>query len=206
MITLKTRRTQDGLNPYCKVCHIKKNRKTYDANKLKNPDYLSIKNYRYQYGIRTEEEAKQLFESVRKGPCAICGDTVGRFVLDHCHNSLTVRGVLCHNCNRGLGLGKDNIALLRASSSYIASGPLSTLQIERKSWNVHKKNNHKEMFLKIQGPLCPICKDKHGTHINYDHETKYIRGVLCMNCSGMLAQFKDSANSLEAAIEYLTEN
>ena len=55
--------------------------------------------------------------------CAICHGTgfkmqerhKSELVVDHCHETGKVRGLLCHNCNRALGLFHDNKeALLRA--------------------------------------------------------------------------------------------
>lgn len=54
------------------------------------------------------------------GSCAICkapapqyGD--GRLHIDHDHETLKLRALLCTHCNRGLGGFKDNVSLLRAA-------------------------------------------------------------------------------------------
>jgi hypothetical protein len=60
--------------------------------------------------------------------CHICGSSgfvmdASRFnsglVIDHCHTTGEVRGMLCHNCNRALGLLQDDTALLRQAISYL---------------------------------------------------------------------------------------
>lgn len=40
-------------------------------------------------------------------------------VIDHCHKTGKVRGHLCHNCNRALGLLQDDTALLRRAIAYL---------------------------------------------------------------------------------------
>lgn len=65
--------------------------------------------------------------------CPICSSTleqlVGKlnplatvlqtFVLDHNHDTMTVRDYLCHNCNNGLGKFNDDVNLLRNAVSYL---------------------------------------------------------------------------------------
>jgi len=74
------------------------------------------------YGI-TKDEWNSIMES-QNHKCAICGfsDTKNkRFfpLVDHCHKSQKVRGILCMTCNSGLGSFKDNIELLKNAISYL---------------------------------------------------------------------------------------
>ena len=58
---------------------------------------------------------------------------------------------------------------------------------------------------------CGICgtddpQGRHGNfHIDHDHETGEIRGVLCHNCNLALGHFQDDPEVLRAAIRYLGE-
>lgn len=40
-----------------------------------------------------------------------------------------------------------------------------------------------------QNSICPLCENKFGVRkkpaLDHDHETGFIRGVLCVNCNGM---------------------
>lgn len=57
------------------------------------------------------------------GRCAICTsglDLAGRSThLDHDHETMSVRGILCRSCNTGLGLFKDDPVILAAALSYL---------------------------------------------------------------------------------------
>jgi len=39
--------------------------------------------------------------------------------LDHCHKTGRIRGVLCNNCNTGLGKFYDDIELLKTAINYL---------------------------------------------------------------------------------------
>ena len=66
----------------------------------------------------------------QNGKCLICGtiptsriDSKGKergiLHVDHDHISGKIRGLLCHNCNLGLGSFKDNLTLLRQAVVYL---------------------------------------------------------------------------------------
>jgi hypothetical protein len=53
--------------------------------------------------------------------CDICRKKMAfnKVRVDHCHNSMIVRGHLCQNCNIGLGYFKDSTKLMRRAAEYI---------------------------------------------------------------------------------------
>lgn len=53
------------------------------------------------------------------------------------------------------------------------------------------------------GGICPICKELPATHIDHDHTTGEVRGLLCNNCNSGLGMFRDSCESMERAVDYL---
>jgi hypothetical protein len=62
---------------------------------------------------------QKLIEQEHK--CAICRRTPKRLVVDHDHDDGQNRGLLCSSCNSGIGMLKDDIALLRAAVAYLES-------------------------------------------------------------------------------------
>lgn len=57
----------------------------------------------------------------QSGRCAICHDQFEkRPHVDHCHTTGTVRGLLCHLCNVGLGAFRDNTKRLQSAIDYLS--------------------------------------------------------------------------------------
>lgn len=75
----------------------------------------------YTYGI-TPEQYNEMFNN-QEGCCAICGRHQNNFKralhVDHDHITNKVRGLLCVNCNAGIGNLKDDIELLEKSITYL---------------------------------------------------------------------------------------
>lgn len=97
-------KNKDGLHYHCKACRKEESLK--------------------KYGL-TLSEYDDILES-QGGLCAICKtddprghSKAGRFHVDHNHTSGAVRGLLCHDCNTGLGFFKDSTALLEKAKDYL---------------------------------------------------------------------------------------
>lgn len=63
-----------------------------------------------------------------------------------------------------------------------------------------------DKMLARQGGNCAICRLLNDTplHVDHDHKTNKIRGLLCRGCNFGLGNFEDSIGRLQGAIEYLT--
>lgn len=92
----------------------------------KNPELYSKRHRKYElqkkYNLTEEDYNKMLIK--QNGCCAICGTDkpTGKwkvFAVDHNHKTGTVRELLCNECNRGIGLLKDNPELLMKAAKYI---------------------------------------------------------------------------------------
>jgi hypothetical protein len=75
---------------------------------------------RIKYGLEPHQLAEMLAR--QNSVCAICGrpNNVNKnLAVDHCHATGAVRGLLCQNCNHGLGHFKDDPAILRKAVDYL---------------------------------------------------------------------------------------
>ena len=77
--------------------------------------------YKAYYGI-TLLEYNIMLEK-QDNCCYICNtheDThIKNLFVDHCHSTGKVRGLLCSNCNAGLGMFKDNTKLMENAIKYL---------------------------------------------------------------------------------------
>lgn len=55
-----------------------------------------------------------------------------------------------------------------------------------------------------QNGKCAICKVGNASHLDHDHDTGRVRGLLCIKCNTGLGMFLDRIELLDAAKEYLT--
>ena len=69
------------------------------------------------YGI-TPEDYDLMYEQ-QKGNCAVCGTFKARLFVDHSHEDGKVRGLLCTNCNTGIGMFHDNTDHLKKAIEYL---------------------------------------------------------------------------------------
>ncbi len=65
----------------------------------------------------------------QENKCAICGaEEQERMVVDHCHTTGSVRGLLCNSCNCGLGFFQDNIEFMKKAIAYIKINDKTTTE------------------------------------------------------------------------------
>ena len=92
-----------------------------ERNKERHADQTARAKLMHKYGI-TMDDFDAMLEA-QDGRCAICPATRpggrGAWHVDHCHDTGIVRGLLCSNCNRGMGLLGDDPATLRAAADYL---------------------------------------------------------------------------------------
>lgn len=77
---------------------------------------------RQRYGVSGEEYERRLAE--QNGKCKLCGKPEAQtrhavLEVDHCHDTGSIRGLLCHYCNWVLGLFGDDPARFRQAVDYL---------------------------------------------------------------------------------------
>lgn len=102
----------------CNASHVKEWQK-------KNTEKAALKAQRYQMRVRHKITAKEYLQmfTEQKGLCALCGDSQYNMKqslhVDHCHLTNKVRGLLCRNCNMGLGTFCDSEEFLQRAIEYL---------------------------------------------------------------------------------------
>lgn len=117
-----------GVASRCKLCANSESRKCHARRMKEVPAYVEAKrdsHFLTRYGI-TAADYDKLCEQASIDGCAICGtlqNKSGRWKdkwhLDHCHSTNKVRGMLCGNCNRGLGQFQDNQEIMMKAIDYL---------------------------------------------------------------------------------------
>ena len=51
--------------------------------------------------------------------------------------------------------------------------------------------------------MCALCQERPAQHVDHDHLTERVRGLLCSCCNQGLGYLRDRADVLRAAIGYL---
>lgn len=54
--------------------------------------------------------------------------------------------------------------------------------------------------------ICPICLKPRPEHVDHDHGTGRVRGVLCFNCNSAIGKLRDDPDTMRRAIAYVEGN
>lgn len=121
----KNKASKDGYSNVCIECTSalakqKRAAKKAYLNAL-SADARKDANLRRHYGITLAAYENML--AAQGDKCAICGRSPDEFkrafAVDHDHKTGIVRGILCPDCNRGLGGFHDNPELLRRAADFL---------------------------------------------------------------------------------------
>jgi hypothetical protein len=106
-----------------------------------------------------------------------------------------------------LGALQDDAAVIVAAAKYLAKvvsgdAPRYVLNFAPRFPELHAE------ILRSQGDTCAICrsaepKGRGYWHVDHEHATGRVRGILCNGCNSGLGLFHESIGSLRAAVRYL---
>ncbi len=113
----KHNKTTSGLDSWCKSC-----RSSYRSETRRGQ-------YR---NMISDNQLKDIIDNVKE--CVICGSEEN-LVVDHCHKTNTLRGMLCNHCNRGLGHFRDDPELLEFARIYLLAN-------SQKKEDINEYNNY----------------------------------------------------------------
>ena len=93
----------------------------WQRNKQRRKAYSFAWNLRVKFGLTPDQY--QILLETQQGHCLICSktkDDIGRNLsVDHDHKTGRIRGLLCDNCNVGLGHFFDSPSLLKRAADYL---------------------------------------------------------------------------------------
>jgi hypothetical protein len=104
-----------GRGTYCKPCQ---NARTYESRQRLQGGSREY-HLKRRYGIGTKAFAAIL--AAQQNKCLIC-DRPDPEHVDHSHETGKVRGILCFNCNQGLGNFRDDVRVLVRAANYLMRG------------------------------------------------------------------------------------
>ncbi len=114
----ETARTGD-----CAMCGKVRVYQTRDRRHWDNPSWICAIGGRHCRGSKSRQSQPiQLLAKLTevKTACEICGEGSDEtLAYDHCHKTSIYRGMLCKNCNWGLGSFQDSTELLHRAIEYL---------------------------------------------------------------------------------------
>lgn len=116
------RKDLDKLRSHCKECVSSGNLRRYHNGGKELQAVRARRSLLKKYGI--DEEFYQKEREAQQHCCKICGkhestQPHGRLYIDHCHDTGLYRGLLCNNCNTGLGSFHDNTDKMLKAIEYV---------------------------------------------------------------------------------------
>ena len=107
------------LHSRCKECDHARVRVYHKDNKAKVTKRQLISHRRRLYGLNEEEYNNMILS--QNNLCAICNKPSDKTLhIDHDHATGMVRGLLCHNCNTGIGMLQEDLIILNRAIEYLS--------------------------------------------------------------------------------------
>jgi hypothetical protein len=95
----------------------RKQRERYERWRKNDPRGLQRLQMKNLYGLDLAQWDRMVIRQL--GRCAVCEQPCRDLHVDHDHETGKIRALLCHKCNRGIGLFNDDPERLRAAARYV---------------------------------------------------------------------------------------
>ncbi len=174
----RDRRSNDGHTSYCKPCLTHRNAES-KARRARGERLTTRRPRRTVQSVLTEKR------------CPRCEQTypLEGFVI----NRSSSRGIggyclACHN-----EVVRENVQKNHGSTR--------NLHLKRR---YDLTSDEVAVMAEQQGGKCAICRDRAAEHVDHDHRTGEVRGILCFTCNVGLGNFRDDPDLMLKAHRYLT--
>ena len=136
----------------------------------------------HHHGTRLEDELERMRGEAQEGRCLTCGQVTSHTTRDHCQECIDSGARRLYRRALKYGLSHDDARMI-AQATRCA---ICRCELDRK------------------GNATPSGRTGLGnTHIDHDHHTGRVRGLLCGSCNTGLGYFADSPVRMLAAADYL---
>jgi len=145
-----------------------------------------------------------------------------RVHVDHDHVTGRIRGILCYKCNISLGLLNENVKLINKLAIYVKKYCNKINKFKNIEKYEKKQKGIKDIYLYtygitkgqknyiilLQKNKCRSCGidfeliNPKNVHIDHDHKSGNIRGVLCRNCNFSLGFLDENYNKILKLAKY----
>ena len=116
----KLTKSKDGLYYYCRECDNKKHEEYKKENHVKVTTQKRECALIRKYGITIKEFDKMIENQFHK--CPICNRDFRekiKPVVDHCHKTGKIRGILCYGCNVSIGQFQESKEIFINAMNYL---------------------------------------------------------------------------------------
>lgn len=109
--------SHDGMPSYCKPCYNEWSRNNRNNNPTRQKELRRRAHLKFNYRMSTAAYLDMLQK--QDGKCVICKTIKDILHVDHDHVTGKVRGLLCGECNLGIGKLKDSALVVLNAYKYL---------------------------------------------------------------------------------------
>lgn len=154
---------------------------------------------RTRYAANREARAREARERRARDAVKISIQRTDRYMRDREKSRAYLRDYYARNKDRAAAWARDYRKRF---------DPSHRRAIARKRVYGLSRDDFREMW-NLQAGRCAICFERlvddgsRQAHVDHDHKTGLVRGILCVDCNVGLGRFKDNAEALRRAADYV---